>query len=309
MILYLVSTIFIVCVALAAAGIIIAGKMQKRHNHELFPFLLYHQIFIHAFGFYGIWGQVLIRVLLSEHVSPDQMTKISGIALLLGLPFTLFSWLILVRIADALSGRRRGGWFLFLFLTINSLLLTTVGYYTATYSQPQPTVVLREYFIFMNMFYTVAATVLLFFPVRKALAGTFALRRTGATLLGVTLLQMLPLVFYRSEPWLALLFILLFFTGNLFFPVYLNYGSLIRFAKPVDPGDDEKSFEAFCRRFDVSPRETEIIQEICKGLSNKEISEKLFISLQTVKDHTHRIYIKTNVKSRAQLMNLVKEKS
>lgn len=66
------------------------------------------------------------------------------------------------------------------------------------------------------------------------------------------------------------------------------------------------SFEEFCKKYEVSPRESDVVREICNGLSNKEISEKLFISLQTVKDHTHRIYIKTNVRSRVQLMNLVK---
>jgi ATP/maltotriose-dependent transcriptional regulator MalT len=67
------------------------------------------------------------------------------------------------------------------------------------------------------------------------------------------------------------------------------------------------SFEEFCKQFEVSPRETDIVREICNGLSNKEISDTLFISLQTVKDHTHRIYVKTNVKSRVQLINRVKE--
>jgi DNA-binding NarL/FixJ family response regulator len=67
------------------------------------------------------------------------------------------------------------------------------------------------------------------------------------------------------------------------------------------------SFEDFCSKYDISPRESDIIREICNGLSNKEISERLFISLQTVKDHTHRIYIKTNVRSRVQLINLVKD--
>jgi DNA-binding NarL/FixJ family response regulator len=71
--------------------------------------------------------------------------------------------------------------------------------------------------------------------------------------------------------------------------------------------EKDYSLEEFCKKFEVSPRETDIIREICNGLSNKEISEKLFISLQTVKDHTHRIYIKTNVKSRVQLIYLVKE--
>jgi DNA-binding NarL/FixJ family response regulator len=73
-----------------------------------------------------------------------------------------------------------------------------------------------------------------------------------------------------------------------------------------DP-DKDVSFGDFCRVFDITPRESEIIREVCNGLSNKEIADKLFITLQTVKDHTHRIYIKTNVKSRVQLINLVKE--
>ncbi|MCX6302416.1 MAG: LuxR C-terminal-related transcriptional regulator, partial [Bacteroidia bacterium] len=88
-------------------------------------------------------------------------------------------------------------------------------------------------------------------------------------------------------------------------PVYFTYGTMVS-AFTEEPGK-ELSFDDFCRKYDVSPRETDIIREICNGLSNKEIADKLFISLQTVKDHTHRIYIKTNVRSRVQLINLVKE--
>ena len=42
------------------------------------------------------------------------------------------------------------------------------------------------------------------------------------------------------------------------------------------------------------------------GKSNKEISDKLFISLQTVKDHVHNIFVKAGIKNRVQLSNLVK---
>jgi DNA-binding NarL/FixJ family response regulator len=89
--------------------------------------------------------------------------------------------------------------------------------------------------------------------------------------------------------------------------VYLSYGTLVS-GLSSRPGV-EISLDDFYSKFEVSPRERDIIQEICNGLSNKEISEKLFISLQTVKDHTHRIYIKTNVKSRVQLITLVKEET
>jgi len=65
-------------------------------------------------------------------------------------------------------------------------------------------------------------------------------------------------------------------------------------------------FEAFCSQFEISPRETEIILELCQGKSNREIADSLFITLQTVKDHFYRIFIKTDVKSRIQLVNLVR---
>ncbi|MBA7679336.1 hypothetical protein ES703_87625 [subsurface metagenome] len=61
----------------------------------------------------------------------------------------------------------------------------------------------------------------------------------------------------------------------------------------------------FLEEYKISKREEEVIQQLCKGKTNKEISETLFISLQTVKDHVYRIYQKTDVKNRVQLINLI----
>ncbi|MCK5136657.1 MAG: helix-turn-helix transcriptional regulator [Bacteroidales bacterium] len=63
---------------------------------------------------------------------------------------------------------------------------------------------------------------------------------------------------------------------------------------------------AFAEKFEISKREREVIQLICKGLANQEIGDSLFISLQTVKDHIHRIFVKTGVKNRVQLTNLIR---
>ena len=50
----------------------------------------------------------------------------------------------------------------------------------------------------------------------------------------------------------------------------------------------------------LSGREKEILSLIVEGLSNDEISLKLFISLQTVRNHIRHIYEKLHVHSKAQ---------
>ncbi|HRF96116.1 MAG TPA: response regulator transcription factor [Aggregatilineales bacterium] len=50
----------------------------------------------------------------------------------------------------------------------------------------------------------------------------------------------------------------------------------------------------------LSPRETEILYAVTNGLSNKEISAKLGISQQTVKNHMTSILQKLNVEDRTQ---------
>lgn len=57
-------------------------------------------------------------------------------------------------------------------------------------------------------------------------------------------------------------------------------------------------------KYNISKREKEVIQLICEGYTNKDIAEKLFISIDTVKDHNSRIFLKTDVKNRTQLAKL-----
>ncbi len=52
----------------------------------------------------------------------------------------------------------------------------------------------------------------------------------------------------------------------------------------------------------LSEREREILFLICKGLSNQEIGEELFISKRTVDKHRANILAKTNCKNTANLV-------
>lgn len=58
--------------------------------------------------------------------------------------------------------------------------------------------------------------------------------------------------------------------------------------------------EAELERLGLSKRELEVLQLMSEGLSNAEIAERLFVSLNTVKTHTSKIFEKLEVKRRTQ---------
>jgi DNA-binding CsgD family transcriptional regulator len=51
----------------------------------------------------------------------------------------------------------------------------------------------------------------------------------------------------------------------------------------------------------VSAREMEVLSLLCKGCSNAEIAEQLFVSSNTVKTHVSNLLFKLDVKRRAQV--------
>lgn len=56
----------------------------------------------------------------------------------------------------------------------------------------------------------------------------------------------------------------------------------------------------------LSKRELDVLNLMAKGLSNEEIGDKLFVSLNTVKTHSSNIYLKLDVKRRTQAMEKAK---
>lgn len=68
------------------------------------------------------------------------------------------------------------------------------------------------------------------------------------------------------------------------------------------PGPDSKTL------FDLTDRETEILQLLVEGLSYKEIGSRLDISANTAKKHVINIYNKLHVNSRAQALHLAYQK-
>jgi len=53
----------------------------------------------------------------------------------------------------------------------------------------------------------------------------------------------------------------------------------------------------------LSEREIEVLQLIADGLTNQEVADRLYISLNTIKTHTRNIYEKLGVNNRTQAVN------
>lgn len=301
--------LFIVTAALTTAGIILATRLRSRYNTDIFPPLLYFQVFIYTFGFYGIWGQVAINAFLQPTSSPALLERLLDVAMLLGLPFLIGAWFMLLRFTGALTGKAvKSRWFIALFLLVNLLVLISLVWLVTGRDRAGAGPVMWYYYIIMNLIHYFVAAYLIHFPWKGQQVIHDQDRKIIAPMLFIIMIvQCAPLIFMESRIWLQIIFIFAFFAGNIFLPVYFSYFTLAHSFSSPRKTEINGSFEEFCTKYEVSPRESDVVKEICNGLSNKEISEKLFISLQTVKDHTHHIYIKTNVRSRVQLINLVKE--
>lgn len=57
----------------------------------------------------------------------------------------------------------------------------------------------------------------------------------------------------------------------------------------------------------ITKRELEILELIAQGLSNREIAEKLFVSENTVKTHSSRLFDKLSARRRTQAVQIGKE--
>jgi two-component system, NarL family, response regulator LiaR len=76
---------------------------------------------------------------------------------------------------------------------------------------------------------------------------------------------------------------------------------VVREAQPFVPN------QARVEALGITAREHEILGLIAAGLSNREIAERLFVSENTVKTHSSRLFTKLNARRRTQAVQIAKE--
>lgn len=76
---------------------------------------------------------------------------------------------------------------------------------------------------------------------------------------------------------------------------------------PVPAGGPFVRDESKRERLGITPRELEILELIAQGLSNREIAARLFVSENTVKTHSSRVFDKLGARRRTQAVQFGKE--
>ena len=302
---------FVLTAGISALALVVSVHLYQQFKRPVLANLLYHQIFLFSFLIYSIWGNTVLKTILNDvQISASLSAKLAVFVPMIGIPFMIVSWFMLLKIALELNGISNTKIFGFIFFPTLVVLILIIDF--LIYLEIIPISEDADQFIVrilsvMNLFIYILFSTLFFIPLKKNRQNQSGFRRKAAMLLLLAIfLSSAAMSFFNSFGFISIcISILLAFAAASFLPLYIYLNN--RFS--VETREINMNFDAFCELFEISKREAEIVEQICNGLTNKAIADKLFITLQTVKDHNHRIFTKTGVKSRVQLTNLVREKT
>jgi len=274
--------------------------------------LLYQQIFLFSFFIYGIWGNIALREIISDlNLNPMLSMRLAFYIPIIGTPFLFVSWFMLLKFGFNLNNFRFRKAFVYSYFStfLAAIFVLVIFIQKGSIKIPENTdLFIVRIIVLLNLF----IHIVFFIPFLLQKKSSLQVKETGFGLLpaflycGAVLVYSGALFFFDTFGFISTcISIVLLFSSSIIIPFQIKIKSVGNSMK----GTESIDFEAFCTLYEISKREAEIVLEICSGKSNKAIADKLFITLQTVKDHNHRIYTKTDVRSRVQLSNLVREKT
>lgn len=304
---------FVLCLGLTVASVLVSRQLVSTYASEFLRQHFYYLAAFHAFAFYGLWGQILTRGLLAAiDTDAAAVEAVVGFLPVLGVPFLFISWVMLVSMACSMFGKTfKPAWHslhvvVFVLLLLGSWLAISVLQAEPASRFVSLGLVEALTMIGLELIYYTAFLVLVWRQgaaaegdKRRILLGFAALLSGGFAVR--SLLAAVVLVDVRLGP-VALLAV---HASNLPALLYLRANGDRVFAPVKAETATKLGMEHVFEKFGVTKREQQVVQKICLGKTNKQIAEELFISLQTVKDHTHRIYSKIGVNSRMQLVQMM----
>ncbi len=278
------------CLSMTAGGILILFRFRQSALGPSLQYLQFFFILITVFGYYTLWS----KILLGGFFSIDNAETVARVVAYMGLPFFLLGALMLVMWACKMQ-QRAMRWVL-----AGVISLSVLGAYVIWLTGLPTNDVVRGAWSFYGLVAYVAVLVVLAMGkpsyVQRGSELPLQALVAGAGLIHVSYFTLLAL-----SPLYEIGFVILFYLFNAALVVFYVYRA------PHSQPQDTEGYAAFLKQYGISKREADIVLGIYAGNTNQEIANQLFISLQTVKDHSSRIYQKTFVKNRGQLIALVRQ--
>ncbi len=309
---------FLVVLSICAGlyAILLTYRLHARYRLSYLSTYFYYQIFVSVFGMYGILGQNIVKRVLLRQESSLRTTEIIGhFFIFLGIPFLILAWYMFIRLCREILEKKLSRAFTLGYYFILTFIFLAYGaaIVVLNFSKFQSDQFGHFSSVLMSMYAILQVPVIviglsqIFIHAKKV--NDQMKRKALATFAGLNLLLFCPtgvyFLFANKNNALAAFYLLVFLSVNI--PPVLYWRDYLRkhFIAPALERADAQTMRRFIEKYGISRREEEVIQQLCEGKTNKEISRALFISLQTVKDHVYRIYQKTDVKNRVQLINLI----
>ena len=296
------------------ASILIANYLFRKYHLVYLQSYLYYRILSFAFGIYGLLGAVLIRFILENLDSPSTTIQTIGQFLpFLGVPFLIAGWYLFIKLCRELVNKKLSSLFTLSFFSFHILFFLAYGFaiiYMSgfkTVQHDQVSNLIKLAFICLEIIVLIIALSQLFFYINQIKEKTKRSFILNFGYINLFIHSIIIVLFFYANFHFAILVVYLFvyFTGDI--PPILYMGSYLhKHHKPVYSSQENKmDLGQLVKKYGISKREEEVIHLISEGKTNKEIADALFISLQTVKDHNYNIYLKTGVRNRVELVNMI----
>jgi DNA-binding CsgD family transcriptional regulator len=310
--------LILLIVPMIAGGIAIffSFQLMKRYPVPFAGSYFYYLVFLYIFGMYSLAGSGIIVHLFSRmETGPDMMHSARFFMIFLGVPLLALSKYMLVRSVLEFLQKKVPLAFTVSYFILSVLIFIFYGVYAVELTwldrgSYQLLISLQRWTFlgFMVLFYLSLYLVILSLSRKMTLKFEKRyIRNFGSWYLLFMIITSAVFLVAGMHPLLPFLYLFLFLSWHLI-PVFFQSLFLAKYNHPAAALQDdfEVQLQTFTEKFEISKRETEVIHLICRGLTNQEIGDTLFISLQTVKDHIHHIFIKTGVRNRVELTNLIR---
>lgn len=296
----------------AVVNIAVVFGMKKKYPHAYLSTLFYYVL---LFSVGNFATRILLKTLLRLiDLSEWQMAKFSGFNFVFVLwPLAIIGMFLMIKFVNEMLGKKvsaRFKWIYFsswglycaaaLLFFLHLLNTSEIGFHNfmvnlmLVKSADLAGIVIR--------FYTMAYLVNRSREIKDLAKGQAFMGFGIFWLLGLLVFNLGGVLLAVSES------MLIFLSISYILPALLYLNRYLKKDIRENPSLEEKgtTLQQVFEEYNISKREQEVIDLISRGKSNLEISDRLYISLSTVKLHIHSIYRKLNIKNRVQLSNFIR---